>query len=231
MKQRILIVGANSDIGMACASEFIRLQHEVTLAGHQPEKFPENMAAKHLLLDVTHFNPSLINFLDYDIVLYIAGKLKTNESELVSEENNSVIDINFTAAVNLLTHAAATFKSRKSGTIIGVSSVSALRGKQSTLIYGAAKAGFDAFLSGLRNHLVPYRVRVVTIRPGFVETKMTRHLTLPKLLTATKTSAAHLIVQQALHGKRSIVYTSVLWRLLMYGIQKIPESIFKRMKL
>jgi len=231
MKQRIIIIGANSDIGMACATEFLNLGHAVTLAGHQPEKFPENPAFKHLFLDVTQFDPRSLNFLDYDYVLYIAGKLKTDETELVSEENTAVLDVNFTSAVTLLTHVANQFKERKSGTIVGISSVAALRGKQSTIIYSAAKAGFDTFLSGLRNHLFLYNVRVLTIRPGFVATKMTQHLHLPKLLTATKTSVAHTIVKHTLHGKRSIVYTKPIWRPVMYIIRRIPEFIFKRLKL
>jgi len=231
MKQRIIILGANSDIGLACATAFSRLEHEVTLAGHHPERFPENPAFKHVLWDVTTFDSSTFNFLDYDLVLYIAGRMKTDETALVSAENASVIEINFTAAVTILSHAAEQFKERKSGTIVGVSSVAALRGKQSTLIYSAAKAGFDTFLSGLRNHLYPYQVRVLTIRPGFVATKMTQHLPLPKRLTASKTRVADTIVQHALRGNRSIVYVKPIWRPIMFIIRHIPEFMFKRLKL
>ena len=54
----------------------------------------------------------------------------------------------------------------------------------SNYTYGSAKAGFTAYLSGLRNRLYHANVHVVSIQPGFVHTRMTEGLPLPKLLTA-----------------------------------------------
>ena len=73
---------------------------------------------------------------------------------------------------------------RGSGTIIGISSVAGDRGRGSNYIYGASKAGLTAFLSGLRNSLSKTGVQVLTVKPGFVRTRMTEQFQLPAHLTA-----------------------------------------------
>src|SRR5690606_10124772 len=81
---------------------------------------------------------------------------------------------NFLSVVSLLTPIANDFESRKSGAIAVISSVAGDRGRQSNYIYGSAKAGLSAYLSGLRNRLHRSGVQVLTIKPGFVDTPMTQ---------------------------------------------------------
>ena len=57
--------------------------------------------------------------------------------------------------------------------MIGVGSVAGDRGRLPNYVYGSAKAGFHAYLSGLRNRLAAPGVHVVTVKPGFVDTAMT----------------------------------------------------------
>jgi len=64
--------------------------------------------------------------------------------------------------------------------IVGISSVAGERGRMSNYIYGSAKAGFTAYLSGLRNRMTAFGVHVMTVKPGFIDTKMTEGLNLPK---------------------------------------------------
>src|SRR4051794_12389565 len=91
---------------------------------------------------------------------------------------------NFEGPALLLGLFAERFLARGSGVLIGVSSVAGDRGRGSNYAYGAAMAGFTAFLSGLRNRLAPSGVKVLTVKPGFVRTRMTAGLKLPPLLTA-----------------------------------------------
>ena len=121
-------------------------------------------------------------------------------------------------------------EARGSGTIIGVSSVAGERGRSTNYIYGSAKAGFTAFLSGLRNRLQKRGVLVLTVKPGFVRTRMTEGLTLPSWLTAAPEELAHAI-RRAHRRRKIVIYYRPVWRLIMFLIRCIPERLFARMKL
>ena len=107
-----------------------------------------------------------------------------------------------------------------------ISSVAGDRGRAKNYIYGSAKSGFTAFLSGLRNRLFKNNVKVITILPGPVETKMTKEMKLPKFLTSKPKFVADAIYR-AVINKKDIVYIKPIWRLIMLIIKLIPEKIFK----
>ncbi|PWT97795.1 MAG: short-chain dehydrogenase, partial [Bacteroidetes bacterium] len=140
------------------------------------------------------------------------------------------INTNYTGAVSVLNVIANDFAARKQGVIVGISSVAGERGRQSNYIYGSAKSGFTAYLSGLRNRMFHYGVHVVSVLPGFVYTRMTEHLQLPKLLTAQPEDVAD-SVYKAVVKKKNIVYVKWFWKWIMLIIRSIPESMFKKRKL
>jgi short-subunit dehydrogenase len=113
---------------------------------------------------------------------------------------------------------------------VGISSVAGNRGRQSNYIYGSAKAGFTAYLSGLRNKLYHSKVHVLTVLPGFVNTRMTENLNLPKLLTAQPDEVGAAIYK-AVKNKKDVLYVKWFWRWIMLIITSIPESMFKKRKL
>jgi decaprenylphospho-beta-D-erythro-pentofuranosid-2-ulose 2-reductase len=110
-------------------------------------------------------------------------------------EAKRIIETNFLGAVSILETIAADFERRGHGFIIGLSSVAGERGRQSNYIYGSAKGALAIYLSGLRHRLWQRRVRVVTVLPGFIQTKMTEHLDLPERLTASPEEVAEDIFQ------------------------------------
>jgi len=118
----------------------------------------------------------------------------------------------------------------RQGCIIGISSVAGDRGRGSNFVYGSAKAGLTAFLSGLRNRLSRTGIHVMTVKPGFVATSMTAGMKLPPLLTAKPDEVARAILK-AHRARRNIVYVKPVWRLIMTIIAMIPEPIFKRLSL
>ena len=139
------------------------------------------------------------------------------------------IDVNYTGAVSILELFAGHFEERRNGFICAVSSVAGDRGRQSNYLYGSAKAGLTAYLEGLRNRLYRAGVPVTTVKPGFVDTKMT--FGKPGLmLVASAEKAAKDTVKAALKGK-DVVYTPWFWRYIMLIIQHVPERVFKRLKL
>lgn len=229
IKKKILIIGANSDIAIACAENYQSLGHEVILAGHKPNDLP--IGFMKIDFDVQKSSPDQLIDLNFDLVVYCAGRFASAEMCFNELLTNEMIAVNFSSAVNIINRFAIQFKERKYGTIVGISSVAAVRGKQSTVIYGASKAGFDSYLAGLRSLLFDSNVKVLTVRPGFVATKMTKALKLPPMLTAQTQQIAQSIVKHSLQGNRSIVYHKPIWRFIMFVIRMIPERIFKRLKL
>ena len=136
---------------------------------------------------------------------------------------------NFTGAVSILNHCANYFETLQNGFIIGISSVAGDRGRQSNYLYGAAKGALSLYLQGLRNRLFVSGVRVITIKPGFVDTAMT--FGLPGLFLVATPQFVGARIVSALGKSADIVYLPGFWRYLMLIIKHIPEAVFKRMKL
>jgi short-subunit dehydrogenase len=114
--------------------------------------------------------------------------------------------------------------------MVGISSVAGDRGRKSNYIYGAAKAALTAYLSGLRNRLYELQVHVMTVKPGFVATKMTEGMDLPEKLTALPEEVARDIFSAQQKGK-DVLYTKWMWRWVMLIIRNIPEFQFKKMSI
>ena len=143
---------------------------------------------------------------------------------------NKVLRTNYEGPINILSDFANIYEDQGNGTIVGISSVAGERGRSSNYIYGSAKAGFTAFLSGLRNRLTKKNVHVLTVIPGTVHTKMTFGLKLPKFFTSSPDQVAE-DIYVAVKKKKNIIYTMGIWRLIMFIIKCIPEEIFKKKSL
>lgn len=154
----------------------------------------------------------------------------TEEGLYDNKNTERIIAINYAKLVPLINYFVRKFESRRTGTIIGLSSVAGERGRQSNFIYGSAKAAFTAYLSGLRNYLFDKKVHVMTVKPGFMATKMTEGLPLNPKLTATPKQAAECIFK-AYKKQKDIVYVLPVWGIIMMIIRNIPEFIFKKLKL
>ena len=240
----VLILGAKSDIGIAIARKFALEGYDIQLAGRNLEEVESIKKDLQTRFDVNikAYDFDTINYSGYldfinelknlpDVVICTIGNMPPQK---FCEENldlrTNVFRANFEGPANILSEIANLFEKRSYGTIVGVSSVAGERGRASNYIYGSAKAGFTAFLSGLRNRLYKSNVNVITVLPGPVFTKMTKGLPLPKLLTNTKENVADDIFK-AVINKRDIVYTSKIWKLLIFIIKSIPEAIFKTKKI
>ncbi|MBP6640501.1 MAG: SDR family oxidoreductase [Bacteroidia bacterium] len=166
-----------------------------------------------------------------DVVICVLGYMPDQkESEKDPSLARAVMATNYVGCANILGIAAYDMEARKSGSIIGISSVAGERGRASNYLYGSAKAGFTAFLSGLRNRMALVGLHVMTVKPGFVYTKMTEGLPLPAPLTATPEKVAQ-DVFKAWKKKKNVLYTKWMWRWIMAIIRSIPEWKFKKMKL
>ncbi len=241
---KILILGASSDMAWATAKKFAAEGNDIILAARdisilQPMQtdlqIRYRVNASLVNFDATYLD-SHVGFLENlsdlpDCVACFFGYLGNQQkAEINWKEANNIIAVNYTGAVSILNLFAEKFKARGYGSIIGVSSVAGDRGRMSNYIYGSAKAGFTAYLSGLRNHLFHHNIHVLTVKPGFVATKMTANLPLPGILTASAAKAADDIYNGWLK-KKNVIYTKWFWRYIMLIINTIPEFIFKKLKL
>lgn len=115
--------------------------------------------------------------------------------------------------------------------LVAVSSVAGDRGRQSNYPYGASKAALDAYLSGLRNRLHPFGLRVITIKPGFVRTRLTEGKVNPRSPLLAEPAQVAADIRRAIEGSADVVYTRWFWSPIMAIIRSIPEFIFKRLRL
>ena len=200
----VLLLGANSDMAIAIARKYAQQGYEIILAGRNQEallplmediKIRYKVQAKTIMFDALDFagHKSFYQQLGVspDITVCVFGYLGEQEKAVADwNESEKIIQTNYTGAVSILNIVAEDYAAKKKGVIVGISSVAGERGRQSNYVYGSAKAGFTAYLSGLRNRLYKYNVHVITVLPGFVNTKMTAELNLPPLLTASPQQVA-----------------------------------------
>lgn len=142
---------------------------------------------------------------------------------------SGTITDSLTGPAELLTRAIPLLEARPGSAVIGVSSVAGDRGRLGNYVYGAAKAGFTCYLSGLRNRLGRADVHVLTVKPGPVDTAMTWSLGRMPLPTTPEAAVAD--IRKALRKKKNVLYTKGPWRLVMTILRAIPEPIFKKLKI
>lgn len=238
-----LIIGAYSDMGRALALQLAADGYNLQLAARQAEqrlaRSVTDLSLRHgitttaLELDVTDTDshPDFVAALSPqpDLVVSVAG-LMTDQIEAQGDytQAKAMIDTNFSGLVSLFELLASQMEQRGSGSLVGVSSVAGDRGRQKNYLYGAAKAGFSTYLSGLRNRLASKGIQVLTVKPGFVNTRMTADMDLPEKLTAEPEEVA-LAISNAIKKNRNVLYSKPVWLLIMLIIKHIPEFIFKKL--
>lgn len=242
-RKTVLVLGGSSDIGRAAARAFAKAGYDVGLAGRDAaalEPDAADLRARYAIeastwrfdvLDTASFDGFVAGLpVLPDVVVSIVGLLgvqQNAESDLAHA--TTIMRSNYEGPSLILGLFAEKFLARGHGTIVGVSSVAGDRGRASNYIYGSAKAGFSAFLSGLRARANRGGVHVVTVKPGFVRTKMTEGMKLIGPLTVDAPVVGDAILS-AVEKKTDVVYVSGKWRLVMLIIKTLPEAVFKKLK-
>jgi len=246
-RRTVLILGATSAIARAVASEFGRRGFDLLLAGRDTEEL-ELLAAD---LRIRHGVGAAA--LPFEALAYETHARFLEECQAASAgtiegavlcfgtlgdqasaqadfaQAREILETNFVAAVSIFNLLANAFEARGGGFLCALSSVAGDRGRQSNYLYGAAKAGLSAYLQGLRNRLFPAGVRVVTIKPGFVDTAMT--FGRPGMFLVASPEAVARRIVGAITGREDVAYVPRFWRLVMILLRLVPEALFKRMRL
>jgi decaprenylphospho-beta-D-erythro-pentofuranosid-2-ulose 2-reductase len=165
-----------------------------------------------------------------DLVIYAAGvQPRVAPDEYDTGKDRFMVEVNVTGAMAWLNEAARRFERAGSGTIIGIGSIAGDRGRRGNPAYGASKAALEHFLEALRNRLARKGVSVVTIKPGFIDTDLTRGMPgLFWLISADE--AARKILAAARRGSVT-AYVPARWRLVGLIIRHVPSFVFRRMKI
>jgi short-subunit dehydrogenase len=240
---QMLIVGATSEIARACAFCFAQEGWDLCLAGRRLDALlvmaQELRAKTGRSVDCVEFDALdcsahanlWTGIADRTDAVFCAVGLLGDQMAARHDEGTAdrILRANFTGLVPLLSLAADTFEQRKRGLIIGISSVAGDRGRGSNYLYGSAKAGFTAFLSGLRARLAPSGVRVLTVKPGLVASPMLEGRDLPQFLIASPESVAR-DISDAVRKGRHTLYTPWYWRGIMFAVKHLPERLFMRLR-
>jgi len=240
----VLILGARSDMARAVAHAFAAKGHDIQLAARDAdslETMRADLALRHNVAVSAHGFDALdtashAGFVDGlptlpGIAVCAVGYMGEQfENETDMAAHALVLRSNFEGPASIFAELANRFATRGSGTLVGISSVAGDRGRATNYVYGAAKAGFTAYLSGLRNRLVKSDVHVLTVLPGFVATQMTAGMDLPEKLTAQPEEVGAAILRAVEKG-RDVIYVRSIWWLVMLIIRNIPERIFKKLSI
>lgn len=239
----VLVLGGNSEIALAAAEKFaLNERADIILASRNLEKAEEEarILAKRCKVTVRAEPFDALDFDSHqsfyenldpkpDVVIQAFGVLN-NQKEAQREFDlaRNTLDSNLLGAVSILEPIAADFEERGHGTIIGISSVAGERGRQSSYIYAASKAGLTVYLDGLRHRLWPSGARVITVLPGFVPTKMVAGRTAK--FGATPLETAGKDIYKAWKKGRHKIYTGAKMRWIMAAVRALPEFVLLRMR-
>ena len=245
MTETWIVLGATSTIARAFAREAAKRGHGLILAGRDMEDLAATAAdcsargapaAQALAFDArdpASFAPILEAARQtggtVNAAVFVGSMPPQEAIDADPGLIAGVVTDSFTGPAAFLTALAPLLEERGMGTIVGVGSVAGDRGRLGNYVYGAAKAGFHTYLSGLRNRLGRSGVHVVTVKPGTVDTAMTWGMDkLPFLAPPDKIVAD---IFRAVRKKKDVLYTPFIWWPVMTVIRLIPERIFKKLSI
>jgi decaprenylphospho-beta-D-erythro-pentofuranosid-2-ulose 2-reductase len=237
--QRVLLLGGTSEIGLAVVEALGLIpESEVILAGRDSERLgaageslPCRVSTVPFDATATAEHQEMVDKLfaegSIDIVISAAGVLVPQaDLDRDVQQAATMIETNFTGHVSTLLAVAGHMRAQGRGTIIVLSSVAAVRPRKANPVYGATKAGLDAFARGLADSLHGSGVRVLLVRPGFVTGRMTQGM--PPAPMATTPAAVGVATALALRGKRDTVWVPPQLAVLGTALKYVPRPIWRR---
>lgn len=243
--QNILIVGANSAIAKSCARLYAQQGCHLYLVGRNAEQLDlqkedlrvrgaSQVETELLNVDELSSHDKIVANAkaalgSIDLALVCHGVLPDQERcEKDFAYALEQFHTNTISSMSLLHILAKTMSSQGSGTIAVITSVAGDRGRQSNYYYGASKGTLSLFLEGLRGSLLKKNVHIIDIKPGFVDSPMTEHISKGALWSSPDKIAS--CMTRGIAKNRTTIYAPGYWRFIMLVVKLIPEFIFKRLK-
>ena len=246
MSANVVIVGATSAIAASFARERARRGDRLHLLARDDDELKRisadlqtryNVRVTSSQIDACDattyaeaFQTSLLSLGSIDGIFFALGHLgDQSEAEQEPLAAEQIAMVNYLSAVSFLTICAKHLEKQKKGFIVAVSSVAGDRGRPSNYVYGSSKGALSLFVQGLRARMFKHGVHVMTVKPGFVDTKMT--FGKEGMFLVADPDAVGKSIARALDAKKDVIYVPAFWGLIMLIIRSIPEPVFKRMKL
>lgn len=243
--QQAIIVGASSGIGAELAKQIAATGCKVALVARRENELrqladginqgsgqPLAFAYPH---DVTCYEdvPGLFQQITrdlggLDLIIYASGVMpRVEPNEYAFEKDHRMIEVNVLGAVAWLNEAAQRFERGGAGTLVGISSVAGDRGRRGSPVYGASKAFLNTYLESLRNRIARTGAAVVTVKPGPIDTPMTKGLDKMPFMIPAELAARQILA--AARSRKNTAYVPGKWRAIMFIVRSIPSFIFKKM--
>ncbi|MBV7529687.1 SDR family NAD(P)-dependent oxidoreductase [Chitinophaga sp. sic0106] len=235
----VLVLGANSDVAKEAILLYLRKGYQVIAASRSTAGINAFMAARRAptdLLTVCYFDAT--EFEEHErfyqslpakphIVVYAAGFQVTNEQALVDWEGSfRMMQVHYAGAVSIIHLIINDTTNTHLERIIGLSSLSGVRGRKSNFVYGSTKAAFTQYLAGLRQYLFPRKVTVNVIVAGYIRSKMTAGLDLPESLLMEPAFIARAIVNA---GTGFEIVPGFKWKLIHQVLKHLPEKLVAKL--
>lgn len=244
--RRVAIFGATSGIAQAVARVYARDGARLVLVARAPDRLAAVAAdlvvrggtvALQRVADLAdvRVHPALMDETvaalgGIDVALIAHGVLPEQAAAAANPAlARTAWEVNFVSAAALAERLAERMVPAKSGVLGVLSSVAGERGRADNYVYGSAKAALTAYASGLGHRLRGTGVKVVTVKPGPVDTPMTSGRNYPPALLADVDAVGRQIHDALERGVR-VVYAPPRWRWIMAVIRALPIRIFERLR-
>ncbi|KPE49604.1 SDR family NAD(P)-dependent oxidoreductase [Chryseobacterium indologenes] len=237
--KNVLILGANSDVAKQCIKQYIGKGFSVIAASRDTgslEKFMTENGLDSSKVSILYFDA-----VDFDshqsfyhnlpvkphIVVYAAGFLVDNEKALKDFNGASrMMKVNYMGAVSILNIIAMDQSNKNLERIIGLSSLSGVRGRKSNFVYGSTKAAFTQYLAGLRQELASRKIIVNALVIGYIRTKINEGLQLNESLIMEPDYVAKHIVNA---GNSFTIVPNFKWKIIYLILKILPESLVAKL--
>ena len=235
----VLILGANSDVAKQCMLQYLERGFSVIAASrdlNSLEGFIKENRIDHSKITLTFFDAADFSshqqFYKYlpvkpNIIIYAAGFLVENQKALQDFESaKRMMEVNYMGAVSILNIIAMDQSNKNLERIIGLSSLSGVRGRKSNFIYGSTKSAFTQYLAGLRQELAERKIIVNVLVSGYINTKINAGLELNKnLLMEPDYVAKHLVNA----GNSFSIVPNFKWKIIYYILKILPQSLVAKL--
>ena len=243
-QRRAIVVGASSGLGAALAGRLAAQGYRVAAVARREAELAalRDRAAQSgrgvicpYIHDVTEYTqvPLLFDQITrdlggLDLIVYVAAvqpQVGLHEYNFAKDE--AMIRTNLLGAIAWLNEAAARFERARAGRIVAISSIAGDRGRVGSPVYNASKAGLDTYVEGLRNRLSRHGVKVITVKPGFIDTELLKNAARTFWVISPEEAAARTL--EAAEGRRQVVYIPPRWRLVSLIVRALPSVLFRRL--
>ena len=234
-----MILGANSDVAKECAKLYLQKDFRVMMASRNLESMEKFIKENHLnadQMDLLYFDA--VDFATHqkfytelpfkpNVVLYSAGFLVQNEDAFQDfDKTLQMMHTNYSGAVSILNIIAMDKTNKNLERIVGLSSLSGVRGRKSNYIYGSTKAAFTTYLAGLRQELSSRNIKVNVFVLGYIRSKINEGLQLNQSLMMEPDYVAKKIVNV---GNSFVHVPNFKWKAIYLILKNLPESLVAKL--